>query len=139
MVPVSLPEGLFFLESSHYFEFSSSNGLCNNRYRVSIRREILYHRAPMYSSMSLKLSFIHPQIKTPTLLLLGADDLRVPPKQGTNFHRLLKAKGVETRLVRNGMYRSVMARTKSEKKPNQIDDFRNSRGGFLLRYSVAHE
>ena len=52
------------------------------------------------SSMFFKLSFIHPQIKTPTLLLLGADDLRVPPKQGTNFHRLLKAKGVETRLVR---------------------------------------
>ena len=47
----------------------------------------------MCSSMSFK-------IKTPTLLLLGADDLRVPPKQGTNFHRLLKAKGVETRLVR---------------------------------------
>ncbi|XP_067024177.1 acylamino-acid-releasing enzyme-like [Acropora muricata] len=39
------------------------------------------------------------EIKTPTLLLLGADDLRVPPKQGTNFHRLLKAKGVETRLL----------------------------------------
>ena len=50
--------------------------------------------------MSFKLFFIDPQIKTPTLLLLGADDVRVPPKQGTNFHRLLKAKGVETRYVR---------------------------------------
>ena len=82
--------------------------------------------------LSFKLSFIDPQIKTPTLLLLGADDIRVPPKQGTNFHRLLKAKGVETRLVRNGMYRSMMAGTKSEKKPNQIDDFPNTRGGCLF-------
>ena len=51
------------------------------------------------------------------------DSIRVPPKQGTNFHRLLKAKGVETRLVRNGMYRSEMARTKSEKKTNQSMTF----------------
>ena len=47
--------------------------------------------------LSFKLSFIDPQIKAPTLFFLGADDVRVPPKQGTNFHRLLKANGVETR------------------------------------------
>ena len=171
----------------------------------------------MCSSMSFKLSFIDLQIKTPTLLLLGADDLRVPPKQGTNFHRLLKAKGVETRLVRiecigrwwlgpracfskvQKLFGSISGATipvissqrqgskpsnfavllvfltlkaclkisyskqadcglttgfsgpKSsrdfrgtgpkceKKKTNQNDDFPNIRGGFLLRYSVAHE
>ncbi|XP_015764980.1 PREDICTED: acylamino-acid-releasing enzyme-like [Acropora digitifera] len=49
--------------------------------------------------LACKLSFIDPQIKAPTLFFLGADDVRVPPKQGTNFHRLLKANGVETRLL----------------------------------------
>ena len=33
----------------------------------------------------------------------------------------------------------MMARAKSEKKPSENDDFPHTRGGFLLRYSVALE
>ena len=66
---------------------------------VTINIELAFEEK-FHITCVLVCSFIDPQIKTPTLLLLGADDLRVPPKQGTNFHRLLKAKGVETRLVR---------------------------------------
>ena len=69
----------------------------HSRYRVNIPREIPCRLGSLCYSIFFKLSFIDPQIKTPTLLFLGADDVRVPPKQGTNFHRLLKAKGVETR------------------------------------------
>ncbi|KAI2809462.1 hypothetical protein BLOT_000611 [Blomia tropicalis] len=36
-------------------------------------------------------------VKVPTLLLLGKEDLRVPHSQGLIYHKLLKAKGIETR------------------------------------------
>jgi len=36
-------------------------------------------------------------IKTPLLIMLGLKDLRVPPSQGINFHRLLKARGKITK------------------------------------------
>lgn len=35
-------------------------------------------------------------VKVPTLLLLGKEDLRVPYSQGLLFHRILKARGLET-------------------------------------------
>mmetsp|Transcript_1076 Transcript_1076/g.1712 ORF Transcript_1076/g.1712 Transcript_1076/m.1712 type:complete len:492 (+) Transcript_1076:3-1478(+) len=38
-------------------------------------------------------------IRTPLLMLLGMKDLRVPPSQGLNFFKTLKAKGVETRCL----------------------------------------
>ncbi|XP_020907129.1 acylamino-acid-releasing enzyme isoform X2 [Exaiptasia diaphana] len=39
------------------------------------------------------------KIITPTLLMLGAVDLRVPPSQGKELYRTLKARGVEVRLL----------------------------------------
>ncbi|XP_068714262.1 acylamino-acid-releasing enzyme-like [Montipora foliosa] len=54
----------------------------------------------MMSEMLEKSPFVYiSQVKTPTLIFLGADDIRVPPSQGKNFYRILKAQGVETRLL----------------------------------------
>ncbi|XP_063065004.1 acylamino-acid-releasing enzyme [Engraulis encrasicolus] len=39
------------------------------------------------------------QVKTPVLLTLGEDDKRVPPKQGIEYYRGLKARNVQTRLL----------------------------------------
>lgn len=39
------------------------------------------------------------KVKVPTLLLLGREDLRVPHPQGLMYHRLLKARGIETRCL----------------------------------------
>ncbi|KAJ7379447.1 hypothetical protein OS493_016688 [Desmophyllum pertusum] len=39
------------------------------------------------------------KVKTPTLVTLGEEDLRVPPSQGKSFYRALKAQGTETRLL----------------------------------------
>lgn len=39
------------------------------------------------------------KVKTPTLLLLGKDDLRVPYSQGLLYHRLLEAQKIETRCL----------------------------------------
>ncbi|NWX16104.1 ACPH enzyme, partial [Aegotheles bennettii] len=40
-----------------------------------------------------------PQVRAPVLLMLGEDDRRVPPKQGLEYYRALKARGVPTRLL----------------------------------------
>ena len=37
------------------------------------------------------------QVKTPTLILLGEKDIRVPSSQGKSFYKALKAQGIETR------------------------------------------
>ncbi|XP_071498131.1 acylamino-acid-releasing enzyme-like [Diadema antillarum] len=50
----------------------------------------------MFSSSPM--AHVH-KVKTPTLVMLGAVDLRVPPHQGRRFHEMLKARGVETRLL----------------------------------------
>ncbi|XP_059712203.1 acylamino-acid-releasing enzyme-like isoform X2 [Haemorhous mexicanus] len=39
------------------------------------------------------------RVRTPVLLMLGEDDRRVPPKQGLEYYRALKARGVPTRLL----------------------------------------
>lgn len=39
------------------------------------------------------------KVKVPTLLLLGREDMRVPHSQGLMYHRLLKARGIETRCL----------------------------------------
>ncbi|KAF1565717.1 Acylamino-acid-releasing enzyme, partial [Eudyptes schlegeli] len=39
------------------------------------------------------------QVRVPVLLMLGEDDRRVPPKQGLEYYRALKARGVPTRLL----------------------------------------
>lgn len=38
-------------------------------------------------------------IVTPSMIMLGKDDRRVPPSQGIEFHKALLAKGVESRLA----------------------------------------
>ncbi|OXB78652.1 UNVERIFIED_CONTAM: hypothetical protein H355_002617, partial [Colinus virginianus] len=44
------------------------------------------------------MSYIN-QVRTPVLLMLGEDDKRVPPAQGLEYYRALKARGVPTRLL----------------------------------------
>ncbi|NXX81191.1 ACPH enzyme, partial [Urocolius indicus] len=39
------------------------------------------------------------RVRAPVLLMLGEDDRRVPPKQGLEYYRALKARGVPTRCV----------------------------------------
>jgi len=39
------------------------------------------------------------KVCTPVLMLLGMKDLRVPPSQGLNYHRLLKSRGVRTKCL----------------------------------------
>jgi len=39
------------------------------------------------------------KVKTPTLIMLGEEDLRVPPSQGKSFYKVLKAQGTEVRLL----------------------------------------
>ncbi|NXX18069.1 ACPH enzyme, partial [Podargus strigoides] len=39
------------------------------------------------------------RVRAPVLLMLGEDDRRVPPKQGLEYYRALKARGVPTRLL----------------------------------------
>ncbi|NXL47271.1 ACPH enzyme, partial [Podilymbus podiceps] len=39
------------------------------------------------------------RVRAPVLLMLGEDDLRVPPKQGLEYYRALKARGIPTRLL----------------------------------------
>ena len=40
---------------------------------------------------------VNPQVKTPTLIMLGEEDIRVPPTQGKSFYKALKAQGTKTR------------------------------------------
>ncbi|XP_048587874.1 acylamino-acid-releasing enzyme isoform X1 [Nematostella vectensis] len=39
------------------------------------------------------------KVRTPVLLCIGAVDRRVPPSQGIHFHRVLRERGVETKLL----------------------------------------
>ncbi|XP_053233396.1 acylamino-acid-releasing enzyme [Podarcis raffonei] len=39
------------------------------------------------------------KVRTPVLLMIGDEDRRVPPKQGLEYYRALKAKGVPTRML----------------------------------------
>ncbi|KAM7095814.1 LOW QUALITY PROTEIN: acylamino-acid-releasing enzyme [Ciconia maguari] len=39
------------------------------------------------------------RVRAPVLLMLGEDDRRVPPKQGLEYYRALKARGIPTRLL----------------------------------------
>ncbi|CAM8918225.1 unnamed protein product [Rhodiola kirilowii] len=50
----------------------------------------LYHKSPIKHI---------DKVKTPTLFLIGAQDLRVPPSNGIHYARALKEKGVETKLI----------------------------------------
>ncbi|KNC83964.1 hypothetical protein SARC_03785 [Sphaeroforma arctica JP610] len=62
-------------------------------YRSTLRKEDLdklYALSPISNDLS--------KIKTPTLLLLGAKDRRVPPSQGLQFYRGLQAAGVKSKV-----------------------------------------
>ncbi|NXS98067.1 ACPH enzyme, partial [Jacana jacana] len=50
----------------------------------------MLHKSPMH--------YIN-QVRAPVLLMLGEDDRRVPPQQGLEYYRALKARGVPTRLL----------------------------------------
>ena len=39
------------------------------------------------------------RVRTPTLVMTGEQDIRVPPEQSHEFYRALKARGVETELI----------------------------------------
>ncbi|XP_054752252.2 acylamino-acid-releasing enzyme-like [Lytechinus pictus] len=56
--------------------------------------------AEMYAKMfnCSPMAHVH-KVKAPTLIMLGSDDLRVPPQQGIRYHQMLKAQGVKTRLL----------------------------------------
>ena len=53
--------------------------------------------ADVYARSS-PINFVH-RVKTPTLLLHGENDNRVPPTQAHEFYRAIKRQGVETRMV----------------------------------------
>ncbi|XP_030828374.1 acylamino-acid-releasing enzyme isoform X1 [Strongylocentrotus purpuratus] len=56
--------------------------------------------AEMYAKMFNCSPMAHiDKVRAPTLLMLGSDDLRVPPQQGIRYHEMLKARGVKTRLL----------------------------------------
>ncbi|CAG2165444.1 unnamed protein product [Oppiella nova] len=54
---------------------------------------------PMSAKVMSERSPIHwaPNVKVPTLMVLGKRDRRVPSTQGLKYYRLLKARGVKTR------------------------------------------
>ncbi|XP_033647301.1 acylamino-acid-releasing enzyme-like [Asterias rubens] len=56
--------------------------------------------ADSYKLMLSKSPIIYAhQVTTPTLLMIGDIDLRVPPKQGEEFYRALKARGTTTKML----------------------------------------
>ncbi|PIK51765.1 putative acylamino-acid-releasing enzyme isoform X2 [Apostichopus japonicus] len=63
--------------------------------------EFTYNFVPtsdVYQGMLEKSPISHIQkVKAPTLFLIGKDDLRVPPKQGENFYKILRARNIRTR------------------------------------------
>ena len=62
-----------------------------------------YHIGRLMDQKSAKVMFdrspIHQvnKIKTPTILCLGTQDVRVPPNSGMNYYRMLQSHNVPTR------------------------------------------
>ncbi|ESO99718.1 hypothetical protein LOTGIDRAFT_201138 [Lottia gigantea] len=56
---------------------------------------------PSYSEEMWKRSPIRyvDQVKAPLLLMIGKDDLRVPPSQAKEYYRALKTRNIKTRLI----------------------------------------
>mgnify|MGYP002712762043 FL=1 len=62
--------------------------------------EIYPRNVDEMSQMYSKSPLAHiAKVKVPTLLLLGKEDLRVPFPPGLLYHRILKARGIETRCL----------------------------------------
>jgi len=57
---------------------------------VSFTDKFWYEQSPLHYA---------DRVRTPTLIITGEIDARVPPGQSFEFYRALKARGVETRLV----------------------------------------
>ncbi|XP_072026016.1 acylamino-acid-releasing enzyme-like isoform X1 [Amphiura filiformis] len=55
--------------------------------------------AKTYKEMLQRSPIAHvDKVKTPILLMIGAEDRRVPPKQGYEYYKAVKARGVQTKL-----------------------------------------
>ncbi|NXY80502.1 ACPH enzyme, partial [Glareola pratincola] len=67
------------------------------RYIDRVRPRPRPFRVPSSSAGAEAVPF--PQVRAPVLLMLGEDDRRVPPQQGLEYYRALKARGVPTRLL----------------------------------------
>lgn len=52
---------------------------------------------PVPNSSTIAEAMLLLQVRAPVLLMLGEDDRRVPPKQGLEYYRALKARGLPTR------------------------------------------
>lgn len=52
---------------------------------------------PVPKSSTIAEAMLLLQVRAPVLLMLGEDDRRVPPKQGLEYYRALKARGLPTR------------------------------------------
>lgn len=52
---------------------------------------------PVPNSSTIAEAMLLLQVRAPVLLMLGEDDQRVPPKQGLEYYRALKARGLPTR------------------------------------------
>ena len=56
--------------------------------------------AEQLTEMYTKSPIAHAKnVKTPTLVALGTNDLRVPPSQGLEYYHMLRSKGVATKLL----------------------------------------
>ncbi|XP_055332807.1 acylamino-acid-releasing enzyme-like [Paramacrobiotus metropolitanus] len=56
---------------------------------------------PMYSQLIARSPIVHAhKVTTPTLILIGEKDRRVPPTQGMELYRALKLRGVPTKVLR---------------------------------------
>ena len=59
-------------------------------YEITEEENTLIYRASPISLVQ--------NVKTPSLILVGGKDLRVPPHQSLQYHSMLKAKGVTSKL-----------------------------------------
>ena len=75
------------------------------------------------------------RVRTPLLLLLGLSDRRVPPQQGLDYFRLLKAQGVTCRCLQYPDAQHGL----SDKVSQEADVWINSLLWMLERYDVTRE
>ncbi|CAL1396505.1 unnamed protein product [Linum trigynum] len=74
-----------------YFEAYGSEGKDKFTEATSAADLAIFHSKSPISHIS--------KVKTPTIFLIGAQDLRVPPSNGIQYARALKEKGVETKVI----------------------------------------
>ncbi|CAN1841302.1 Acylamino-acid-releasing enzyme [Linum perenne] len=74
-----------------YFEVYGSEGKDKFTEATSAADLAIFHSKSPISHIS--------KVKTPTIFLIGAQDLRVPPSNGIQYARALKEKGVQTKMI----------------------------------------